>query len=304
MRVGFIGVGNIGIPMAERILGAGLPLVVHDIREEAAAPLVRLGASWAASPRAVAEQCEVVCTCLPGPKEMEEVVLGRQGLVLGIDDGSAYVDFTTNSPTTARMVHRALSEKGVSMLDAPVSGGMEGAQSGDLTVLVGGDEATLERCRPVLEAIGKTIIHVGDTGAGCVAKITHNCAAFSAGLAMIEALTLGVKAGVDPSKLVEVFQKCALGSSFDLHRRLPETLFRGDFEPRFALKWTHKDMLLAADLARAYDVPMALVEACEREMSAAMSRGWGDMDGSIYLTVQEERAGVQIRPSGTLGSRP
>jgi 3-hydroxyisobutyrate dehydrogenase len=298
MRVGFIGVGNIGRPMAERILGSGLSLVVHDIREEAAAPLVRLGASWAGSPRAVAEQCDVVCTCLPGPREMEEVVWGKQGLALGIAAGAAYVDFTTNSPTTVKMAHRALAEKGVNMLDAPVSGGMEGAKTGDLTVLVGGDQATLERCRPVLEAVGKTIIHVGGAGAGCVAKITHNCASFSAGLAMIEALTLGVKAGVEPSKLVEVFQKCALGKSFDLHRRLPETLFRGDFEPRFALKWTHKDMLLAADLAREYEVPMALVEACEREMSTAMSRGWGDMDGSIYLTVQEERAGVQVRSEG------
>ena len=295
MRVGFIGVGNIGRPMAEQIIGAGFTLVVYDQRREAADDLIRRGALWAESPREVAEQADVVCTCLPGPTEMEAVVLKDTGIAEGIRPGSVYVDHTTNSPALVRRVHQQLSERGVAMLDAPVSGGVEGAKTRDLTILVGGEAATLDRCRPVLDAMAKTVMHVGEIGAGCICKLTHNCAGFSAALAMVECLTLGVKAGVDPAVMVEVFQKCALGRNFEIQVRLPETLFRGDSEPRFALKTARKDMGLAAELARAYEVPMGLSEACELEMSEAMARGWGDRDSSVFLTLQEERAGVEVR---------
>ena len=296
MRVGFIGVGSIGRPMAEKILSAGFALTVHDLRREAAAPLLAGGAIWADTPRAVAETCEVVCTCLPGPPEMETVVLGPKGIAEGIQPGTVYVDHTTNSPLLVRRVHEMLSKRGVEMLDAPVSGGMEGAQTRDLTVLVGGSKEALEKCRPVLEAMGKTVLHVGEIGAGCICKVMHNCAGFSLSLAMIECLTVGVKAGVEPSMMIEVFQKCAIGRNTDLHGRLPATLFQGSFEPaRFALALAHKDMGLATELARAYDVPVGLTEVCQREMSEAMARGWAGSDSSVFLRLQEERAGVEVR---------
>ena len=298
MRVGFIGVGNIGRPMAQQIAKAGFTLVVHDIREEAAAPLLEQGARWVDSPREAAEQSDVVSTCLPGPEEMEAVVLGEGGILEGIRAGSVYIDHTTNSPTLVQRVHGLLAERGVAMLDAPVSGGMEGAQTRDLTVLVGGDGETLDRCRPVLDAMAKTVMHVGDIGAGCICKLMHNCAGFSLDLAMMECLTLGVKAGVDPAVIVEVFQKCALGRNFAMQRRLPETLFRGDFDPRFALKIAYKDMALATELGRTYGVPMGLTEVSERDMSEAMDRGWSTRDSSIFMTLQEERAGVQVRAGG------
>ena len=296
MRVGFIGVGSLGRPMAEHLSRAGFSLVVHDTRRAATHPLIDLGALWADSPREVAEQVDVVCTCLPGPAEMEAVVLGKRGIIEGISPETVYIDHTTNSPLLVRKVHGLLADRGTSMLDAPVSGGTEGAQTRDLTVLVGGSKETLDSCRPVLEAMGKTVLHIGEIGAGCICKLMHNCAGFSIGLAIVECLTLGVKAGVEPSAMVEAFQKCALGRNFELQVRLPATLFAGNFEPaRFALKLARKDMALATDLAREQDVPMRLAELSEAEMSEAVARGWGDMDSSIFLTLQEDRAGVQIR---------
>ena len=145
MRVGFIGVGNIGYPMADKILSAGFDLVVHDIRQEAADPLLSQGAEWAESPQDLAKQCEIVCACLPGPTEMREVVLGERGMINGLAKGSIFVDHTTNSPLLVREISEVLSGRGVAMLDAPVSGGMEGAQTRDLTMLVGG--AALSRLR-------------------------------------------------------------------------------------------------------------------------------------------------------------
>ena len=295
MRVGFIGTGSIGRPMAESIAAAGFSMVVHDIVRQAAGPLVDGGAEWADSPRAVAEQCDVVCTCLPGPPEFQEVIYGSDGVLEGIGTGSVLVDHTTNSPELVRETHRRLERAGVAMLDAPVSGGAEGARTRDLTMLVGGDDDTLARCKPVLDAIAKTVMQVGGIGAGCVCKIAHNCAGFSLDMATVECLTMGVRAGVDPSVLVEVFQRCAIGRNFNLHTRLPDTLFSGDFEPRFALRTAMKDMRLATELAEHYDVPMNLTAVCQAEMEEAMVRGWGGLDSSAFLRLQEERSGVQLR---------
>ena len=295
MRVGFIGVGNIGLPMAEQIRESGYSMVVHDIRREAATPLLEGGADWADSPKEVAELCDVVCTCLPGPQEMEKVTLGEDGLIHGLRPGSIYIDHTTNSPELVKRVHQEVVKSGAAMLDAPVSGGKEGAETRDLTVLVGGDSDVLEGVRPVLDAMAKTVMHVGPIGSGCVGKVMHNCAIFSLEQAMVECLTLGIKAGVEPAVMVEVFQKAALGRNMGLHVRLPATLFSGDFDPRFALKIAYKDMSLATDMAKLHDVPMPVTYETERAMAEAMDRGWADRDSSIFLTLQEERAGVEVR---------
>ena len=281
--------------MASQVLAAGFSLVVHDIDRSVSTPLLEGGAEWADSPKAVAELCEIVSTCLPGPPEFQQVVYGANGIQEGISEGSVFVDHTTNSPELVRDTHRRLERAGVAMLDAPVSGGAEGARTRDLTMLVGGDSDTLERCRPVLDAIAKTVMHVGDIGAGCVCKIAHNCAGFSLDMATVECLTMGVRAGVDPAVLLEVFQKCAIGRNFNIHTRLPDTLFSGDFEPRFALKTAMKDMRLATELADHYGVPMNLTDVCQAEMEEAMARGWDGLDSSAFLRLQEERSGVQLR---------
>src|SRR4051794_34337178 len=179
MRIGFIGTGNIGALIAAQLLRAGHELVIHDLRPEAAQALLEAGARWGDSPPALAEECEVVATCLPGPTEMEAVCLGAGNLVAALKPGALYIDHTTNAPSLVRQVSAMLAEKGVAMIDAPVSGGMEGAQTRDLLVMAGGETAAFERARPLLEAIAQRIIHTGDIGTGSVAKIMHNSATFT-----------------------------------------------------------------------------------------------------------------------------
>jgi len=298
MRIGFIGVGNIGNPMAGCLLAAGHSLVVHDLRREAAANLLAAGAAWAETPRTAAAQCEVIATCLPGPSEMEAVTLGPAGILEGLAAGAVYIDHTTNSPLLVRRVEAAVRAGGAAMLDAPVSGGMEGARTRDLLVMVGGERTVVERVRPVLDAVAERVIYTGAIGNGSVCKLMHNCASFSLDLVMAECWTAGVKAGVAPQILVDVFMNAALGHMMSLKVRLPATYLRGRFDARFALRLAHKDLGLAVQLGRAYGVPMRLSTLCEGELAEAMARGWGERDASIALTLQEERAGVQVRLPG------
>ena len=295
MKVGFIGVGNIGAPIAAQFLKAGHALVVHDLRREAANKLLAAGATWSDTLAALVAECEVVATCLPGPVEMEQVCLGPGGIVGLIKPGTLYIDHTTNSPALVRRVHAMLAAKAVAMLDAPVSGGMEGAQTRDLLVMVGGEPAMFERARPLLDAIAKRVLYTGGIGTGSIAKIMHNSASFTLDLVMAECWTVGVKAGIDAATIVDVFKEAALGHMMSLKVRLPATYLRGDFDPRFSLALARKDLGLALELARATNTPMRLGALCEQEMIEAMGRGWANRDASIFLTLQEERADVQVR---------
>ncbi|HEX3537165.1 MAG TPA: NAD(P)-dependent oxidoreductase [Stellaceae bacterium] len=295
MKIGFIGTGNIGAPIAGQLLAAGHALTVHDIRRANAEALLAAGARWADSPSALAAGCEAVATCLPGPLEMEAVCLGPGGLAERLRPGMLYIDHTTNAPELARRVHGLLADKGVAMVDAPVSGGMEGAQTRDLLAMAGGEPRAFERARPLLDAIAKRVMYTGGIGTGCVAKIMHNSATFTLDLVMAECWTTAVKAGVDAATIVRVFNEAALGRMMNLKVRLPATYFRGEFEPRFSLALARKDLGLALDLARATKTPMRLAALCEAEMVEAIGRGWAGRDASIFLTLQEGRAGVEVR---------
>src|SRR3954471_11904405 len=295
MRIGFVGTGNIGVPIAGQLLRAGHDLNVHDLRRDAAAPLLEAGARWGDSPASLAAECEIVITCLPGPKEMEAVCLGAGDLVAALKPGALYIDHTTNAPSLVRRVCAMIAEKGVAMIDAPVSGGMEGGQTRDLLVMAGGERSAFERARPLLEAIAKRVIHTGGIGTGSVAKIMHNSATFTLDLVMAECWTTAVKAGVDPATIYRVFTEAALGHQMNLKVRLPATYLRGDFAPRFSLALARKDLGLALDLARETNTPMRLAEICEREMAEAIARGWAERDASIFLTLQEERADIVVR---------
>jgi 3-hydroxyisobutyrate dehydrogenase len=295
MKIGFIGVGNIGAPIAGQLLAAGHMLLVHDQRPTAAGALVAAGARWSETPAALAAECEVVATCLPGPSEMEAVCLGPDGIVEHLRPGALYLDHTTNSPLLVRRVHARLAERGVAMIDAPVSGGMEGARTRDLLVMAGGDPAAFERARPLFDAVAKRVMHTGDIGTGSIAKIMHNCANFALDQIMAECWTVGVKAGIDAAMIVRVFNEAALGHMMDLKVRLPATYLRGDFAPRFSLALARKDLGLALELARATNTPMRLAALCEQEMVEAIGRGWAERDASIFLTLQEERAKVEVR---------
>ena len=296
MRVGFIGLGHMGEPLAGFVRRAGHALVVHDLRKEAAAGLLDSGAAWAASPREVAGRCDVVCVCVPGPPEMRAVILGPGGVVEGATAGLVVVDLTTNAPALVREAGAALAARGAHLLDAPIDGGREGALEGQVTLFVGGDEAVLGRVKPVLDTFARAVVPVGELGTGSITKLVHNALAMSIDLLLAECLTLGVKAGVALPRLVEAFREgCIVSQNMTFTKRMPATLFRGDFAPRFALALAHKDFRLAGDLAAQHGVPTRLLDLCQRELLEAMNRGWGDQDRTRASTLQEERAGVNLR---------
>ena len=296
MRVGFIGLGNMGEPLAGFVLKAGFSLVVHDIRREAAATLLAQGAIWADSPAEVAARCDVICTCVPGPPEMQAVTLGAGGILEGVKPGSVVIDHTTNAPALVRDVGVALQARGTYLLDAPLDGGREGALEGQLTLFVGGDEAILRRVKPVLDTFSRSVVWVGELGAGSITKIVHNALAMSIDLLLAECLTLGAKAGVSVTRLVEAFREgCIVSNNMTFTKRMPATLFRGDFAARFALALAYKDFRLAGDLATQHGVPTRLLDLCQLELLEAMNRGWGGEDRTKASTLQEERAGVKLR---------
>jgi 3-hydroxyisobutyrate dehydrogenase-like beta-hydroxyacid dehydrogenase len=294
MRVGFIGLGTMGAFMAANLRRAGHALVVHDIRRAAAEPLLADGATWADTPRAVAEGVEIVFASLPGPPEVLAVAHGERGLIAGMRPGTAFFDLTTNSPTVVRHIHAAFAERGAHMLDAPVSGGPKGAQSGRLAIWVGGERAVFDQCKPVLDAIGDQARYVGPIGAGSVAKLVHNMFGYIMTTGLAEVFTMGVKAGIDPLSIWEAVRQGALGrrGAFD---GLPDQFLSNRYEPpAFALRLAHKDVSLACALGREVGVPMRLSHLVLAEMTEAINRGWGDRDSRAAMLLQVERAGVSI----------
>ena len=295
MRVGFIGLGTMGRHMASNVLKAGHALVVHDVRRGAAAPHLQAGASWADTPRKVAEAVDVVFTSLPGPPEVEAVALGDEGLLAGLAAGTVYFDLSTNSPTLVRRIHGVFERRGIHMLDAPVSGGPRGAETRRLALWVGGDEAIFTRCKPLLDAIGDQPYYVGPIGAGSIAKLAHNCAGYIIQTALAEVFTMGVKAGVEPLVLWKAIRQGAGGRrrTFD---GVVDQFLPGKFEPAsFALRLAHKDVTLAVALGREHHVPMRLANITLEEMTEALNRGWAERDSRVAMLLQEERAGVEIK---------
>lgn len=296
MQIGFIGLGTMGSWMALNLQKAGYALVVNDIRRETGKPHIDAGAVWADSPGELARSAEVVFTSLPGPREMEAVGLGDQGLLTAMRPGTTWFDLSTNSPTVVRRISKVFANKDVDLLDAPVSGGPAGARSGKLALYVGGDKAVFDRQKKLLDVIGDQVMYVGPIGAGTVAKLAHNCAAFIIREAIAEVFSLGVKAGVEPLALWHAMRQGASGRrrTFD---GLDQFLQDKYVPPGFALKLAHKDMMLATELAREMLVPMGLANFTYGNMTEALNRGWGDLDGRSSMRLQLERAGVKIQES-------
>jgi len=295
MQVGFIGLGTMGAHMARNLQKAGTKLVVHDARRAAAEPHISAGAVWADSPRKVAEVVEVVFTSLPGPPEVDAVALGADGLAAGLRKGSAYFDLSTNSPTVVRRICAAFAERGLHMLDAPVSGGPKGAESGKLALWVGGERAIFDRHKSLLDAMGDRARYVGPIGAGSVAKLVHNCAGYALQTVLGEVFTLGVKGGVDPLALFEAVRQGAQGRRRTFDGLVDQFLPNIYDPPSFALRLAHKDVTLATALGRELGVPMRLCNMALEEMTEAMNRGWAGRDSRVAMLLQEERAGVSIQ---------
>ncbi|WBU52051.1 NAD(P)-dependent oxidoreductase [Paracoccus sp. SCSIO 75233] len=292
MKIGFIGLGTMGRGIAANILKAEHGLAVYDINKAAADELLEAGASWADSPKSLAEGVEIVFSSLPRPSDVIDVYEGGNGLSAGLAAGKIWFDLSTNSVETVRKLHAELSTRGVRFLDAPVSGGPAGAASGQLAVWVGGDRAAFDRARPVLDTFSDHARYVGEIGAGSIAKLVHNLTATVMMQAIAEGMTIGVKAGLEPLQLYEALRAGATGRarSFDsIHRRwLPENLDPASFQ----LSLLHKDVKLAVEMARQVGVPSRLSQLALEDMTEALNRGWGARDAQSVLLLQQERAGL------------
>jgi len=285
MNVGFIGLGVMGAHMAANIARAGHAVRGNDLRKVEPA-----GVAWAGTAEEAVKDAEVVFTSLPGPKEVEALA-PRLGAAMR--QGAAWFDLTTNSPACVRRVHALLAPRGIAFLDAPVSGGPGGAQTGKLAIWVGGEKPVYERCEPVLRAFGDQPCYVGPIGAGSIAKLAHNTASFTVQTALAEIFTLGVKAGVEPLALFLAIRQGASGRmrTFD---RLVAQYLPGTYDPpAFALRLAHKDISLALELAREVGVPMRIAELTLADFEEGLKRGWAERDSRTPMLLQNERAGVQ-----------
>ena len=292
LKVGYIGLGLMGKSMARNILKAGFPLVVHNRSQEAVQELTAEGAQFADSPAKVASQVDVVITNLPDSPDVESVALGTDGIIEGAHEGLVFVDNSTIKPATARLIADKLGERGVSCLDAPVSGGDIGARQGTLAIMVGGPSQILELVRPILEAMGKTITHVGEAGAGQIAKAANQIMVAAQMVAMGELLIFARKAGADPQKVVEAIQGGAAQCwALDVK---PKRLFAGNREPGFKAYMQAKDLGIVLDTARSYGIPLVSASVHTQLFNAMLEMGKSEEDNSAVIGVVESLAGITL----------
>jgi 2-hydroxy-3-oxopropionate reductase len=295
--IGFIGLGIMGKPMARNLLQAGFQLVVLNRHQEVTDEFVAAGALAGARPRDVATSCDVLITMLPGPSQVEEVLLGPAGVIEGAHAGLVVIDMSTISPAVAATLAARLAEHGIRMLDAPVSGGDKGAIAGTLSIMVGGDEDTFKRCMPIFQAMGKTIVHVGESGAGQVVKACNQIVVALVIEAVSEALVLGSKAGVDPAKILQV-----LGGGLAANRVIElrgATMLAHDFTPGGRIRFHHKDLGIALEAGRRYGVSLPVTALVDQMFASLELRGRGDLDHSALLTYLEDLAAHRV---GQVGS--
>ncbi|MFN3286218.1 MAG: 2-hydroxy-3-oxopropionate reductase [bacterium] len=288
MRVGFVGLGIMGKPMARNLLRAGYPVTVHNRSRPPVDELVAEGATDGGSPRGVAEQSEVVITMLPDTPDVEQVTFGPQGLVEGLRPGSVLVDMSTISPVATRSIAARLRERGVEMLDAPVSGGQRGAEEGTLSIMVGGDPQTFERVRPLFQVLGKNVVHVGPVGAGQVCKACNQVVVALTLQAVAEALVLAERNGVDPARVRQALLGGFAGSRIlEVHG---QRMLEGNYQPGFRARLHHKDLRIALETGRSAGVPMLGTALVHELLGAVVTRGWGDLDHSALVRLVGELA--------------
>ena len=292
LKVGYIGLGLMGKSIARNILKAGFPVVVHNRSQAAVDELAAEGAARADSPREVAAQVDVVFTNLPDSPDVEQVVLGENGILAGAHDGLIFVDNSTIKPASARLIAEKLSARNVSALDAPVSGGDIGARNGTLTIMVGGDASALEKVMPVFQAMGKTVTHVGAAGAGQVAKAANQIMVAAQMVAMGELLVFSKKAGVDPRKVVDAI-KGGAAQCWTLDVK-PPRLFDGNRGPGFKAHMQLKDLKIILETAKEYDIPVSGTVANADLFQQMIDLGMGELDNSAVVGVIEKLAGVGI----------
>ena len=300
MQVGFIGIGVMGRPMVLNLLKAGHQVTIfarHPDKPEVQ-EVLQAGARQAPSPRAVAIASDVVITMVPNSMQVEEVVAGEQGIFEGARKGLIIIDMSTIATTVSQKLAKAAAERGVHFLDAPVSGGSQGAVNGTLTIMVGGEREIFEQVRPVLEGMGKkeNIFYVGPSGSGEVVKIVNNMLTGVFAAAIAEAFVLGVKAGADVETMAKIIGVSS-GASWQLSNQFPLRAFNGSFQPGFMTDLLHKDLGLALDLAAENQTPIAMTALTRQMYEMARASGYGREDYTSLLKVLEKMADVEVRNS-------
>jgi len=290
--IGFVGLGVMGAPMASNLMKAGHSLVVYDVVSDAVEKAAGAGAKAAGSAREVAEQADVVITMLPDSTVVEAAMYGDEGVLAGLSEGKLLIDMSSIHPQVSIALEVAARERGVAALDAPVSGGDVGAQQGTLSIMVGGDEAAVERARPYFEVLGKTIVHVGGPGAGQVVKACNQVVVAVSIQAVSEALVLGSKAGVAPDRILDVLSGGLAGNKVMEVRR--KNFLEHDFTPGFRIDLHHKDLRIALETAGAYDVALPTTAIVQQAMNALRANGHGSDDHSGLLRLVEEQANHTI----------
>ena len=291
LSVGFIGVGNMGNPMAGNVLKAGFSMTVFDMNPKAMENLIQAGAKRAASAQETVDASEVVLTSLPASPDVEAIYLDKGGLVERAKPGTILIDLSSVLPSTPRKIEPVARARGVHFLEAPVSGGVTGARAATLAIMVGGDAAALEKARPVLRAMGPNIFHVGPAGAGNTVKAINNMMACVNSAAMMEGYILGVKAGLDPMTIYEVV-KASSGGSKALER-IPSAIVPRNFEPGFKVRLMNKDLETFNTIAKELHVPVSFSNVAQRYQQAAMAAGLADMDTSVAMTIIERLAAIE-----------
>lgn len=294
MKIGFIGVGNMGGPMCRNIIRkSNHDVTVFDLDPAAVARCMALGAKSAGSIAELAAASDVIMTSLPMPKDVEAVALGPDGIAAHARAGTVYFDLSTNSPSVMKRIAAQLAAKGIVALDSPVSGGVGGAEAGTIAIMVGGDRAQFDRHLPLLQSFSGNVYHMGEIGTGCIAKIVNNMVAFSNMTAGAEGLMLGVMAGIDPAKLTQVISNSS-GNSFT-YRSMAEKAMARNFVPGFALDLAYKDMRLALELAEEVGMPLFIAPQVHNilRLSRAAGRGKDDTSSLVrfYETALAKQAG-------------
>jgi 3-hydroxyisobutyrate dehydrogenase len=296
MQIGFIGIGVMGRPMTLNLLKVGHSVTVfarHPDKAEVQ-EVLQAGAKLAPSPLAVAIASDVVITMVPNSMQVEEVVAGPQGLLDGARNGLVIIDMSTIAPAMSRKMAEAAAAHGAHFLDAPVSGGSQGAVNGTLTIMVGGDQKIFQQVQPVFEAMGKNIFYVGPSGSGEVVKIVNNILCGAIAAATAEAFVLGVKAGADVDTMAKIIGVSS-GASWQLSNQFPLRAFNGTFQPGFMTDLLHKDLGLALDLAEENQAPSDMTTLTHQMYETAIAAGYGLLDYTSLLKVLEELAGVEVR---------
>ncbi len=293
-NIGFIGLGTMGKSMASNLITAGYTLHIYNRSQDPVRELVSKGAIACQTPKEVAENSSVTILCLPDSRIVEMITLGENGLIEGLSADKILIDMTTSKPESTRMIFEKLSEKGAAMLDAPVSGGPKGAKDGTLSIMIGGDPKIFEACHPIFDILGKKLFHVGEIGSGHTLKAVNNLLYGTLLVASCEAVTLGVKAGIDPKTLIEVISNSS-GNNLAINTKFKQKVLNRDFNPGFTVDLLHKDMSIALELAQNLDLDMRTSAHAIKTLSYGRKLGLGNEDNSAIIKIYEKSEGILIK---------